>query len=131
MKNDEKLKIAVKNLYDAVSTGDRQYLEKTIASEGDVFCIGTDSNEFWNDRSLILENLVSQSESGVKIASGNINAYSEGSVGWAVDEPKFVFTNGTEVSIRMTLIFHLENENWTMLQAHCSLGVPNSELLNR
>ena len=80
---------------------------------------------------MILENLVSQSESGVKIVPGNINAYSEGSVGWAVDEPRFVFTSGSEVSIRMTLVFHLEDENWTMLQAHCSLGVPNSELLNR
>ena len=128
MNNDDNIVNSVIEMYKAVSNGDRRLLERLLSSAGDVLCIGTDPEEFWDDRSYILKNLSSQSESGVKVTAGDVKGYSEGSVGWAVDEAKFVFPSGSEVSFRITFVFHLENNDWKILQTHCSIGVPNSEL---
>ena len=77
MNNDDNIVNSVIEMYKAVSNGDRRLLERLLSSAGDVLCIGTDPEEFWDDRSDILKNLSSQSESGVKVTAGDVKGYSD------------------------------------------------------
>ena len=66
---------------------------------------------------------------GFLIIDGAPEAYSEGSVGWVADHPKFKLADGTEIPLRLTAVFHKENNDWKFVQWHFSVGVPNEELL--
>ena len=128
MKRDDQLKEDSLEMYEAVSNGNEVYLENFLAKDGDVLCIGTDEKEFWSERNVIIDSLKSQATSGTKIVHGNIKAYSEGSIGWVVDDPKFVVADGREAKFRMTSVFHLEQGKWKLIQTQASKGIPNSEL---
>ena len=130
MQVDQELKEFVVNMYEAVSNGDSVFLENFLADQGNVLMIRTDSNEWWSKANTIIEQLKTQAQSGVKLVPGNLVSFSEGSVGWMADDGKFVRPNGDEAPYRMTAIFHRENDEWKLIQAHVSKGVPNSELFD-
>ena len=130
MQADQELKEFVVNMYEAVSNGDSVFLENFLADQGNVLMIGTDSNEWWSKANTIIEQLKTQAQLGVKLVRGNLVLFSEGSVGWMADDGKFVRPNGDEAPYRMTAVFHRENDEWKLIQAHVSKGVPNSELFD-
>ena len=130
MQADQELKEFVVNMYEAVSNGDSVFLENFLADQGNVLMIGTDSNEWWSKANTIIEQLKTQAQSGVKLVPGNLVSFSEGSVGWMADDGKFVRPNGDEAPYRMTAVFHRENDEWKLIQAHVSKGVPNPELFD-
>ena len=130
MQAEQELKEFVVNMYEAVSNGDSVFLENFLADQGNVLMIGTDSNEWWSKANTIIEQLKTQAQSGVKLVPGNLVSFSEGSVGWMADDGKFVRPNGDEAPYRMTAVFHRENDEWKLIQAHVSKGVPNSELFD-
>ena len=130
MQADQELKEFVVNMYEAVSNGDSVFLENFLADQGNVLMIGTDSNEWWSKTNTIIEQLKTQAQLGVKLVPGNLVSFSEGSVGWMADDGKFVRPNGDEAPYRMTAVFHRENDEWKLIQAHVSKGVPNSELFD-
>ena len=127
MQADQDLREHVVYMYDSVSKGDEEFLENFLSDQGDVLMIGTDSNEWLSEASIITAQLKSQS---VKLVPGNLVAYSEGSVGWMADDGKFVTPDGGEAPFRMTAVFHRVNDEWKLVQAHISIGVPNSELFD-
>lgn len=44
-----------------------------------------------------------------------------------LDEPSFVFPDGSRLGMRMTLIYRREDDAWKMLHMHASIGVPDEE----
>ena len=45
---------------------------------------------------------------------GDPQAYSEGDVGWVADRPKFRLPDGTELPVRMSIVFAKEDGQWKM-----------------
>ena len=43
-------------------------------------------------------------------------------------EPSFVYPDGSGVKMRMTLVFHREDDAWKLLHMHASVGVPDDEV---
>lgn len=52
--------------------------------------------------------------------------YAEGDLGWAVDEPSFVFADGTVWATRVTAVAH-RTDRWRIVHMHFSVGVPDDE----
>jgi hypothetical protein len=104
-------------------------VEQVYASQGEVLGIGTDPNEWWTDLSVVNDVLKAQAQAGIKVASGNLIAWREGTVGWSADRARFVLADGSEVPCRLTCVFHQEGGAWKMVQMHASIGVPNVEAL--
>ena len=66
----------------------------------------------------------------MQIVSGQLQAYREGSVGWAVDrDALFRLPDGTEMPFRNTLVYVQEDGEWKFIHAHTSVGVRNEEVL--
>ena len=115
--------------YEAVSNGDTAFMEQILATQADVVIIGTDPNEWWSDPAELTQVLKAQAEAGIKLVSGDLRCHSEGTVGWTSDKASFVLPDGTELAFRFTTVFHREQGDWKMLQAHASIGVPNDEVI--
>ena len=80
-------KNAVLWLYDAVATGDLSAIELLFFRKNGVLAIGSDPAEWWAGHDAIVRAFEEQiGEMGTRrIEPGDLAAFVEGTVGWAVD----------------------------------------------
>jgi len=68
----------------------------------------------------------------LEVVHGAPHAYKEGSVGWISDRTAaWRLEDGTEVPFRLTAVFHKEDGDWKMVQAHTSVGVLNESTVGK
>ena len=118
--------------YKDISSGENlaAHARRFYSSQEGMVAIGTDPKE-WVEG---IESVLSASEEmegmgKIEVKSGNLKAYSEGTVGWASDSSTLIMPDGSEVPVRQTFVFHKENEEWKVVQLHASIGVSNEELV--
>src|SRR5436309_513200 len=63
---------------------------------------------------------------GVRSLS-DLEAFSEGTVGWGMTRFTLSFPDGSSVSPRWSAVFHREDGEWKFVQLHASIGVANEE----
>ncbi len=133
MEQSDELKDLTRRFYEATATGDLSFIERYVSRrEGTVF-VGTDPGEWWEGVEAFVEAMRAQSEamggSGLQIVAGQLQAYREGSVGWAIDrDALFRLPDGTEVPFRNTIVFLQEDGEWKAVHGHTSIGVRNEEM---
>jgi ketosteroid isomerase-like protein len=118
-------------LYRRLSSGDPAVLGEYISTEEDAFVLGTDWDQFEDGRDAwIAAYKVQTGETPeFRIEPGErLRGQEEGSVGWAVDQPNWVFGDGTAIPIRITALFRQEGGGWKVVNAHFSFGVPDARL---
>jgi adenylate cyclase len=130
MKPSNEVRNAVPGLYESMGMGDVGAIERLFSCQSGVLVIGTDPNEWWAGHDAIVEAFKAQlQESGTrKVDPGDLNAFAEGSVGWAADRRTMRLASGKEITIRETFLFHQEDGDWKLVQVHASVAVPNAEL---
>lgn len=123
---------AVRRTYAVFNTGDASGIENLVSGEQGILGIGTDPREWWMDGAFI-EAFHAQApemhKAGLKFNAGDIQALSEGSVGWIADQPTLTMPDGSAVQMRLTGAFRRESDQWKMVQFHLSIGATNDEAL--
>jgi len=111
------------------SKGDPTLLELFSAEKGAVH-IGTDEAEYFTGglraRAIFRQQL---GELGQwRLAPGDVEAFEEGTVGWA--SCRFMATFRTDVALeaRCTFVLHRENGAWKLVQVHKSFPTPNTAI---
>ena len=133
MEHSDELRNLTLRFYEAAATGDLSFFDEHVSrQEGAVF-IGTDPNEWWEGLEAFREAMRAQSEAleggGLQIVAGQLQAYSEGNVGWVIDrDASFGLPDGTEIPFRNTVVFRWEDGEWKLVHGHTSIGVRNEEL---
>jgi ketosteroid isomerase-like protein len=133
VKPSAEIKEAMLAAYTAYSASDAGVALHQFSHQEGVLAIGTDPNEWWSGYDAIAQIYQAQlPEMGgqVQIKAGNIQAYVEGTVGWAVDRA-ILQVLGREIPVRVTTIFHQEDGTWKVVHHHVSIGVPNTEVLGK
>ena len=122
---------AVLRLYESMGTGDISTIERLFSCQSGALAIGTDPNEWWAGHDTIVEAFKAQLHgSGTrKVEPGDLNAFAEGSVGWAADRRTMRLVSGKEIIVRETFLFHQEDGDWKLVQFHASVAVPNAQLM--
>jgi ketosteroid isomerase-like protein len=118
-------------MYEYYAAGDADALLRLSSKEPGALAIGTDPDEWWEGYepiARVTESFFAEVGGTVKIMTGELNAFEEGTTGWAADYARLRLPNGREVPIRVTVVFHLEGGDWRIVQQHSSIGVPNAEL---
>lgn len=130
MNASPELKDLTQRLYQALASADHSFVERHLARDEGVLMIGTDPQEWWmgNERASRLLRTQLEEMGGFPIKAGDVQAYEEGSVGWAADQPRIALPDG-ELPLRLTLVFHREDGEWKVVQWHASLSVANQEAL--
>jgi hypothetical protein len=121
---------AVLCLYGSMGTGDVSTVERLFSCRSGVLAIGSDPGEWWVGHDTIVEAFKAQLQGNGtrKVEPGDLNAFAEGSVGWAADRRTMRLAGGKELTIRETFLFHQEDGEWKLVQFHASVAVPNAEL---
>lgn len=123
------LKNMVLHHYGKFEVGEQaETVQEMYSLQEGVVIIGNDPNEWFDDRASILAFMHAGSSSKLEIMIQNLQAYSEGSVGWTMDRVSVRLPNGVEIPVRHTRIFHQEDGAWKMVHLHVSIAVPNEKI---
>lgn len=129
MQPSEEIKSIVSRLYEKEALGTLFDFAKHIYSKQEgVIVIGTDPKDRYNDYAAISRFYELTSASVLEIRVDTLNAFSEGSVGWAVDQVTARLPSGIEIPVRHTYVFHQEGDGWKIVHTHISLSVPDESL---
>jgi hypothetical protein len=109
---------------------DTSWIDRHTSRHEGVLVIGTDPNEWIEGGDQVTDNAKQEiHESTARFSSpGEVEAFVEGTVGWASARPVWTLEDGGEIPARWTGVFHLEDGEWKMVQGHVSVGVPNEDL---
>jgi ketosteroid isomerase-like protein len=95
--------------------------------EDGVVLIGVERDEWLADRELIQAAIKAGSGSQMNIDVQDIEARSEGSVGWTMDRVLVSMPDGNKMPLRHTRIFHQEDGKWKLVHLHVSLAGPDKK----
>jgi hypothetical protein len=110
---------------DGVTRGNVDQFDDIVSQEAKLV-IGTAPGEFVSDRAAMRFGFETE---GVTLASRDVRSYEEGTLGWAVDEPRFGFPDGSAFDCRVTAVLRQEGDVWRLVHAHFSVGVPDDEVV--
>jgi hypothetical protein len=132
MERSDELKDVVLAAFEDFSNQNISWIDRHISRHEGVVVIGTDANEWIEGGEKAAENSKEEiQESTARFSSaGEVEAFVEGTVGWASSRPVWTLEDGTEISARWTGVFHREDGEWKMVQGHISVGVPNEDLFS-
>jgi hypothetical protein len=112
--------------YDRLSASDVASFDSIVSSDPATVVIGTAIGEIHRDRARLRFGFEAE---GARIVAGDPIGYREGSMGWVIDEPSFVFGEMPPVKTRLSAVFHIEDDAWKMVHMHVSVGVPDEEVV--
>ena len=134
MQTSSEIKAVVQQIYDAMSSGKVDEFGKLLSQQAGTLLIGTDPRE-WGSGYEVITRFFGQQimEMGgtIEFEGSDIEAYSEGSVGWAADHPTMVLKDGTRIPFRGTCVLHRAGDSWKLVQWHVSVGAANEEVVGK
>jgi hypothetical protein len=122
----------IRRFYDRFSAGDPAGFDAVIARTEGVSVIGTGPGEGHDDRGdwvSTYEQMMQGDMAGMRLEGSDPRAYEEGSLGWGVDEPHFIFPDGSRLPARLTAVLHNEDGEWKVVHLHFSVGVPDEQAM--
>jgi hypothetical protein len=112
------------------SSGDASLVDVHVSPGEGTRLIGSDPGEEFRGGSAVAQFLRGEVEGAagkVAFAPAGIEAFSEGSVGWATTTVTITMPDGRFVAPRWSSVFHLEDGVWKFVQTHASIGVANED----
>ena len=133
MEPSTELKELVLRTYVAMGNGDTTFYDHHLSHQEGVLIIGSDPNEWWTGYDTITQVFKAQMREmgGVSCLPGDPQAYRIGDVGWVADRPRFRLPDGTELPVRMSIVFVKEDGAWKVTHQHISIGVPNEQIVGQ
>ena len=95
-----------------------------------VLAVGSDDAEWWHGEHRAVWKAQWEETGGFPFEWDEIEAWEEGSVGWAGARVLIRMPEQT-TNLRVTWVLHLERGEWKIVQLHLSAGIPNEQMLGR
>ncbi len=118
--------------YERFSAGEAAGFAEVIAQAEGVSVIGTGPGEGHDDRNDWISTyaqMMGGEMAGTRLEGGDPRAYQEGSLGWGVDEPHFVFPDGSRLPTRLSAVLCEEDGHWKVVHLHFSVGLPDEQAM--
>ncbi len=130
----DELSLLIRDWYYAASEGQAEQFLRFFVRDSRTSYFGTDPSEIWYGFEQIKENLEENFRTYGKwnIMSKNLRVHQTGDMAVFTDEVELsarLHESSIAEDARMSGVLVRENGEWKILQAHFSLGIPNSELL--
>ena len=121
---------AIMRYYESAS-GDVAAFDRVLTGQPTAIVTGTGPGEGTEgrDRWLAAFGHLVEALPGLRIEPTDLRGWEEGALGWAVDEPTWVFPDGSAMKTRLTAVTRLEEGEWKLVHAHFSVGVPDEEVI--
>ncbi len=129
MEPSEEIRAVVLRFIDSMREGDDHALSNRISRQPGFERFGSDPAEVWHDgedAALVMVHQMHQMDGFPWRPVSDVRAVVEGTVGWAVARLQFD-TNHGPTELRMTMVLHLEHDEWKIVQSHSSVPSSNEE----
>jgi ketosteroid isomerase-like protein len=108
--------------FGAIETGNAVVAADGMLTREPGFVAIGERGEWLDDPDILTEAYRDLAQTGVpRIEVLRLEAYREGTVGWAVDEAVAKWANGRVAVMRHTFVLHHEDGGWKVVHAHYSL----------
>ena len=130
MERSPELEQLVVSWFDAASRGDDSLVDAHVSSGDGTRLIGSDPGEVFSGRAVaeFLRGEVQSAAGHAAFSPADIEAFQEGTVGWATTSLTITMPDGRHVSPRWSAVFHREDGVWRFVQTHASIGVANEDI---
>jgi adenylate cyclase len=116
----------------AVSEGDHESALERLSELPGTLIIGNDPNEWWHgDEARAIWARQLEELGSFPVTSYEVEAWEEGTVGWACVKETITPSDGASFDGRSTYVLHLERGEWKVVHVHWSVAKPNVEFLGR
>jgi len=131
MERSEEIRRVLERWFVAARDGDAEAYAARLSDHPGTLGIGTDDEEWFHAVDIPVWRRQVEETGGFPIAWDEIEAWEEGSVGWAGAKMTIrpLEGSGSPSLLRGSYILHLERGEWKIVQAHWSLGIPNVDVL--
>jgi hypothetical protein len=112
-----------RELYADLSAGNAQQASLLYSQEPGRVFVGLTGNDFHatsEPRGVATDEFFV--EPGSRIVPGDLMAFSDREAGWVTDRPTIQLANGTELHIRLTIVWRNEYGIWKIVHTHASLA---------
>jgi adenylate cyclase len=131
MESSEEIRRILDRWLAAASAGDADTFVGKVAEDAGVLMIGTDEEEWWHRADAAVWKQQLEETGGFPFSWDEIEAWEEGTVGWAGAKLTLTGPEGETHPIRVTWVLHLAQAEWKIVQAHFSTCGSNTELLGK
>ena len=116
----------MRRLLTAFEARDQATIRTLLAVDDDILMIGSDARE-WHHGSEAIKYVVAQLDGmpTFRYSIQKLEAFENGSTGWAAADTIVILDAGHEVPLRFTGVFSLDNGVWRMVHWHASEPKPN------
>jgi hypothetical protein len=117
--------------FEGASGGDASLVDAHVSSLDGTRLIGSDPGELFSGGSAVAQFLRSEVEGAggkATFSPTDVEAFSEGTVGWATTTVTITMPDGRFVSPRWSAVFHMEDGVWKFVQTHASIGIANEDI---
>ena len=128
MEQSTAVRDAVLAFYRGVSTKDIARFDELVSAHPATLVIGSAPGEWVTERPRLRFGFEAE---GLAVESGERpTGWSEGPMGWFIDEPRFVMPDGSGFRTRLTAVLREEDGRWKIVHMHWSAGVPDEEVVS-
>jgi adenylate cyclase len=131
MEPSEEIRRVVHRWLVANTEGDADAVMARISEQPGMLAVGSDNEEWWHAAERAVWRRQIEDSGGFPLAWEEIEAWEEGSVGWAATRMTIrpFDGSGDKSHVRATYVLHLERGEWKLVQVHWSLGRSNVDVL--
>ena len=132
VRHSQEVRDAMVRFCERLSAGDVASFEKLVSREPATLIIGTAPGEWVTERERMRFGFETE---GVRLEAKDPVGYEEGSLGWVVDQPAFIFPDGSAMQTRLTAVMRQKEEEeeeegrWKLVHMHLSVGVPDEQVV--
>ena len=129
MKRSTELEAVTRRFWDAFVTHDEEAIRNMATGDADLRFILLAEDEWLIGRDTLKDVMVQRAAEigAVRVEFDRLEAFENGTTGWAAANITLSRSSGESLSIRNTFVMVIEAGMWRIAQMHSSRGVPNSE----
>jgi len=128
----EEIRRIVDRLTKAIAEGDRESVLGRLSDHPGTLIVGSDPAEWWRGHEIrvVWRRQIEEFDGSFLVTANEIDAWEEGSVGWASVKETIKFA-GKTIEGRASYILHLEHDEWKIVHVHWSFPQPHADVLGR
>lgn len=121
MRSDPELERVISAYFEAAQAGDRSWARRHVRQDDALRVLGTGADEFFAGAEAYEIMTSGDAHLQASVSIRDLEAWSEGSVGWGMARVSLSLPDGQDLPIRWSAVFCRGEDGWEAVQIHTSL----------
>lgn len=129
MQRDTSLAGVIAGWFDSLAKADMTWRDRHVSRDPGLRIVGTDPDEWLSGEPAwaFLRDEAEAVGGRLDIDIGDVEAFSQGEIGWGVARPVIRLPDDRTVNPRWSAVFRKESGAWKLVQLHASFAVSNAQ----